>query len=97
MDELVLTSEKAEEWNSSIRHLRRGWYMKATVAHHLLGDVSRAEPEQCWIWGETDKEWVGNWVDGPGFINVKFPKETTSPSSFRARRWPTPPRKENYA
>lgn len=44
---------------------------------HLLGDISRKNPGLCSIHGEDDKDYIGNWVEGFGFINVRFPKETT--------------------
>mgnify|MGYP001584264236 CR=1 FL=1 len=74
---LVLSRERAEEWNASIRRLFRGEMMVATTAYHLLGDVSRQTPTVCYVYGETDRDWVGNWLDGLGFKRVKFPKQTT--------------------
>ena len=52
-------------------------YMMATKAIHKLGDISSDEPDLCFIREETGKHYIGNWVTGFGFINVKFPKETT--------------------
>lgn len=51
--------------------------MMATKAIHLLGDISREKPDLCNIYGENEKNWVGAWVTGFGFIDVEFPKETT--------------------
>ncbi|MEK9134808.1 MAG: hypothetical protein AAB451_00665 [Patescibacteria group bacterium] len=52
-------------------------YMMATKAIHLLGDISSKTPNLCSIHGEDDENYIGNWVEGFGFINVKFPKATT--------------------
>lgn len=52
-------------------------YMMATKANHELGDISREEPDLCVIHGEDEENYIGNWVTGFGFINVKFPKSTT--------------------
>ncbi len=65
-------------------------HMMATVAYHKLGDISRDEPDLCWVLGETDDgtSWVGNWCEGFGFFGVEFPKSTTRPV--------TAPEKERY-
>ena len=52
-------------------------YMMATKAIHLLGDISRDEPDLCTINKEDDDNYIGMWVTGFGFFDVKFPKETT--------------------
>lgn len=52
-------------------------YMMATKAIHKLGDISSSEPDLCIIYREDDENWIGNWVTGLGFINVKFPKIST--------------------
>jgi len=52
-------------------------YMMATKATHKLGDISRDEPDLCYIYRETDTDYIGTWVTGYGFFDVKFPKETT--------------------
>ena len=52
-------------------------YMMATTAIHQLGDISRDEPDICQIYGEDAENYIGNWVAGFGFIDVKFPKATT--------------------
>lgn len=52
-------------------------YMMATKAIHQLGDISRGEPDLCVIRSEDADNYIGNWVEGYGFINVKFPKRTT--------------------
>jgi hypothetical protein len=52
-------------------------YMMATTAIHQLGDISRDEPELCVIQEEDSENYIGNWVEGLGFIDVKFPKSTT--------------------
>ncbi|MBI1975038.1 MAG: hypothetical protein HYS57_01605, partial [Parcubacteria group bacterium] len=52
-------------------------YMMATKAIHKLGDISREEPDLCIIHSEDAENYIGNWVTGFGFIDVKFPKGTT--------------------
>ena len=51
--------------------------MMATTAIHQLGDISSEEPDICVIYDEDDKNWIGNWVYGFGFFNIRFPKATT--------------------
>jgi len=52
-------------------------YMMATTAIHMLGDISRDEPDLCVVHSETDTDYVGMWVFGLGFCDVKFPKVAT--------------------
>lgn len=52
-------------------------YMMATKAIHKLGDISRDKPDLCVVHDEDKENYIGNWVTGFGFINVKFPKSTT--------------------
>jgi len=52
-------------------------YMMATKAVHKMGDISRDEPDLCHVHEEALDHYIGSWVTGYGFINVKFPKETT--------------------
>ena len=52
-------------------------YMLGTKAYHQLGDISRDEPDLCYIERKEGKYYTGSWVTGYGFFNVKFPVETT--------------------
>lgn len=52
-------------------------YVMATVAMHKVGDISRDEPHLAVIYGEDGDDWIGEWVTGMGFINVRFPMATT--------------------
>ena len=52
-------------------------YMMATKALHQLGDISRDEEDICRIAREDGQDYVGAWVTGFGFFDVKFPKEPT--------------------
>lgn len=57
-------------------------YMIATKADHLMGDLSRDFQELstenlCLVDREMDGFYLGSWVTGFGFFDVKFPKETT--------------------
>lgn len=49
----------------------------ATVAYHKLGDISRNEPDYCVIQSEDELNYYGHWLEGFGFIDVRFPKGTT--------------------
>lgn len=60
-------------------------YAYATEAHHKLGDISRKPSEEiedladnvCTIYAEDEFNWIGSWITGFGFFDVKFPKNTT--------------------
>ena len=52
-------------------------HMMATTAIHKSGDISRPKPDLCIVFEEDDGNYYGNWCEGYGFINVRFPKETT--------------------
>lgn len=52
-------------------------YMMATKAIHLLGDISREEADICIIREEDADNYIGEWVTGFGFVEVKFPKDST--------------------
>lgn len=52
-------------------------YMMATTAIAKLGDISRDEPDICRIDREEGDNYIGAWVTGFGFFDVKFPKATT--------------------
>lgn len=64
----------------------------ATEAHHVLGDISRDEPDFAWVTHYVDDpEWgdcyVGQWETGFGFINVRFPIHTTRPLSWVEKKF----------
>lgn len=52
-------------------------YMMATKALHKLGDISRDQPDLCLIRDEDGDDFIGEWVTGFGYIQVRFPKATT--------------------
>lgn len=53
-------------------------YMMATRAETSRGtDISRDEPSLAIVYGETERGYTGEWVTGLGFVNVRFPKDTT--------------------
>lgn len=52
-------------------------YMMATKAIHMLGDISRDTADLCIVRDEDADNYIGEWVTGYGFVEVKFPKETT--------------------
>lgn len=49
---------------------------KGGKAIHLLGDISRDyyDAELIIVYEETDTDYIGNFAEGFGFINVKFAK-----------------------
>jgi hypothetical protein len=57
--------------------MKNNGYMIATKAIHKLGDISREEGDLCRIDREEGGNYIGSWVTGFGFFDVKFPKETT--------------------
>lgn len=80
-----------------MKKLNTPLYAYATVAYHLMGEISRFEDGEwdynskglvengvrpledhiCEIWYDSDKNWIGNWITGGGFVKVEFPKDTT--------------------
>lgn len=63
-----------------------GRYMMATTAHHKIGDISRDEPDLAVVLDEDDDAYIGRWVAGFGFFNVRFPKATTRELTADERR-----------
>lgn len=57
--------------------LKQPRYMMATKAIHQLGDIGRDTPDLAVVFSEDESNYIGNWVCGLGFVDVKFPKETT--------------------
>lgn len=56
--------------------------MWGTTAIHKLGDISRKRPDYCVVGlNPVGGYYIGNWITGFGFIEVKFPVETTKPLS----------------
>lgn len=52
-------------------------YMMATKAIYKLGNISRDTPDLCSVHEEDKENYIGNWITGFGFVEVKFPKNTT--------------------
>ena len=61
----------------SVKKYKKGRHMMATIAIHNLGDISRKDPDLCVITKEDENNYIGMWVTGFGFFDVKFPKDTT--------------------
>lgn len=55
----------------------KSFHMIATKAIHKIGDISRPDGDLALIYEEDGSDYIGNWVTGYGFIDVRFPKETT--------------------
>lgn len=64
------------------RHTFEPQHMMATKAMHKLGDISRDVPDLCIVNAMEGDNYIGAWVEGFGFIGVKFPKATTRPLTF---------------
>jgi hypothetical protein len=43
----------------------------------MLGDISRDNKDICYIEREDGADYIGHWVSGFGFVEVKFPKVST--------------------
>jgi hypothetical protein len=71
-----------------VRNVDPPRYLMATAAAHLMGDLSEDAPHPCVIYAEDWDVYYGTWVLGAGFVDVRFPKETT--------RLPTPGEKEYW-
>lgn len=59
-----------------LRHLIK----MGTVANHLLGDISRDDPDYFMLDRDADQsgdDFIGFWITGFGFFNVHFPKSTS--------------------
>lgn len=52
-------------------------YMMGTKAISKAGDISRDEPDYCYVTEQDEDGYRGQWVEGYGFINVLFPFDTT--------------------
>lgn len=52
-------------------------YMMATKAFIRTGSISREIPDLCIVYSEDVENYIGSWVTGLGFFDVKFPKSTT--------------------
>lgn len=71
--EPVIVVASCDHLDSAYSHSFEPIYIVATTAIHKLGDISR-EAEDVAIVSQRDSEhYCGNWVQGFGFIDVKFP------------------------
>lgn len=63
--------------------------MMATKAIHKLGDISRDAPDYCVVREDAadPDNYIGDWVTGYGFIDVKFPKATTRECTPAETKW----------
>jgi hypothetical protein len=51
---------------------------RGTTAIHQLGDISRENGDYFYADKKVDDNWIGAWLTGFGFMNVKFPVDTVS-------------------
>ena len=52
-------------------------HLMGTKAYHQLSEISRDKPGIFHAAHETDDYWIGSWVEGFGFFDVRFPKDTS--------------------
>jgi hypothetical protein len=50
-------------------------------------DISRDDPDYFWVDEVDDDNYIGRWVTGFGFINVRFPKETSRELTDEEFEW----------
>lgn len=63
-------------------------YMIGKTAIHLTGDISRPRGDLCIIHGRVGRDYIGQWVTGLGFVEVRFPMNTTRRLTPREKkRW----------
>jgi len=52
-------------------------YIYATKAYHKMGEISREKGDVAIVSQKDTEFYCGNWVEGFGFIHVKFPIESS--------------------
>lgn len=77
--EQLRSEPSTEEPERTLTAVEDDRYMMATTAIHTLGDISRDEPDLARIYGEDGDDYIGQWVAGYGYVNVRFPKASTRP------------------
>lgn len=77
-DEIMSTKTKEPPFEHNLKKRPTNRVMWGTKAIHKLGDISRERPDYCIVGlRPVDGNYIGNWVTGFGFVQVKFPIETT--------------------
>lgn len=71
-----------QEYVETATNIRRG-----TTAHHKLGDISRPHGDFFYVDREERDDYVGRWMTGFGFVEVRFPKRTTRTITPGEREW----------
>jgi hypothetical protein len=61
--------------------------LMGTEAHHQLGDLSRVNPDFFAVQSETETDYIGHWLTGFGFVNVRFPKHATREMTDTEAAW----------
>lgn len=70
-----------------MKKFKQGIYKIGTKANTKAGDLSRPAGDLCIVFKDTGKNYIGNWVIGLGFVNVKFPKKTTRSLSMEEKAY----------
>ena len=52
-------------------------YLAATKAYHQMGEISREQEDVAIVSQKNDDFYCGRWAEGFGFVQVKFPVETS--------------------
>ena len=52
-------------------------YMTAGTSYFPNGKFFSQKPDLCVVWGIKGDEYIGQYVYGTGFINIRFLRETT--------------------
>lgn len=74
------------KWAEHVRANARR-YRWGTEAHHKLGDISREGGDFFYYSAKGNTDYYGRWLTGFGFINVRFPADTTRPLTEDELAW----------
>ena len=58
-----------------------------TTAIHKLGDISRPEGDFFYAERDDGDAWIGQWLTGFGFVEVRFPKDSVRELTDDEREW----------
>ena len=78
--------DRATKWEAHVRENAHRFRM-GTEAHHKLGDISRDKPDLFYYKAKDEANYYGHWLTGFGFINVRFPADTTRPLTDDELEW----------
>jgi hypothetical protein len=74
----MIPDELKDENGYIVRKFKK--YMMATKSWHPAFDWSEGnEPELCFVYNEDNENYYGNYIEGIGAFDVKFPKSHCRP------------------